>query len=124
MGCRLHSATTYEVEWGSNAVFNWGQNHITPIIECLADGDFWCDDQDCIEGASMLEASRENLIKNVEHIITPDEDWENQETLDELIEDMENDDSCNIDRAYLYKELKRLIEQADARNNYIHFSWF
>ena len=60
----------------------------------------------------------------MEAIFTPDEDWENQEVLDELIEDMENDDSCSIDRAYLYKELKRLIGQADARNNYIHFSWF
>lgn len=124
MGCRLHSATKYEVEWGINSVFNWGQNHITPIIECLADGDFWCDNMDCIEGASILEASRENLIKNVDCIITPNNDWDGQETLDELIENMENDKQCAITREYLHTELKRLIDEADTRNTYIHFSWF
>lgn len=124
MGCRLHSAKKYEVEYTSKAAFNYASHVINPIIECLSDGDFWCDNQDCIEGASILDASRENLIKNVEHIITPDEEWENQEVLDELIEEMENDDSCSIDRAYLYKELKSLIEYADANCTYIHFSWF
>ena len=122
MGCRLHSAKKYEVEYTSNAAFNYASHIINPIIECLSDGDFWCDNQDYIEGATILEASRENLIKNVEHIITPNEEWDNQEVLDELIEEMEDDDS--IDRAYLYKELKQLIEQADAQNNYIYFSWF
>ena len=124
MGCRLHSAKKYEVEYTSKAVFNYASHIINPIIECLADGDFWCDNQDCIEGASILEASRENLIKNIEHIITPDEEWENQEALDELIEEMEDDDSCSIDREYLYKELKSLIEYADTRCDYVHFSWF
>lgn len=124
MGCRLHSATKYEVEYGSNACFNWGQKHLNGIIECLADGDFWCNDQDCIDGADTLEASRENLRANIECIITPNPDWEGQETLDELIEDMENDKHCDIDRAYLYKQLKALVEQADAREDYVHFSWF
>ena len=124
MGCRLHSATKYEVKWDSNSVFNWGQNHINPIIECLADGDFWCDSMDCIEGASILEASREKLIKNVDCIITPNNDWEEQETLDELIEDMENDTQCNITRECLHMGLKRLIDVADSRNTYIHFSLF
>lgn len=124
MGCRLHSATKYEIEWGINSVFNWGQNHITPIIDCLADGDFWCDNMDYIEGATIIEASRENLIKNVDCIITPNYDWDGQEALDDLIEDMENDKECAITREYLHKELKRLIDEADARNTYIHFSWF
>lgn len=124
MGCRLHSATKYEVEWGINSVFNWGQNHITPIIECLADGDFWCDSMDCIEGASILEASRENLIKNVEYIINPNPEWEGQEALDDMIAEMENSGNVNFSREYLYTELKRLIDEADARNAYIHFSWF
>ena len=82
------------------------------------------DSMDCIEGASILEANRENLIKNVDCIITPNKDWEEQETLDELIENMENDKQCAITREYLHTNLKRLIDEADARNAYIHFSWF
>lgn len=124
MGYRLHTAAKYEVEYGSTSGFNWGQNHLNQIIECLADGDFWCNDQDCIEAADMLEASRENLCKNIDNIITPNPKWEGQETLDELIEEMENDKRCDIDRVYLYTKLKELIEQADARNTYIHFTWF
>lgn len=124
MGCRLHSAKKYEVEWGSNSVFNWGQNHINPIINCLAEGDFWCDSMDYIEGATILKANRDNLIKNVDCIITPNKDWEEQETLDELIEDMENDKYCDITREYLHTKLKHLIDEADSRDTYIHFSWF
>lgn len=124
MGCRLHSATTYEVAYNSKAVFNWASNRINPIIECLSDGDFWCDEQDCIEGAKILEGNRENLLKNVEHIINPNPEWENQEVLDELIEEMENDEDCDIDKEYLYTNLKNLIENADTRCDYVHFSWF
>jgi hypothetical protein len=124
MGCRLHSAIKYEVEWGINSLFNWAHQHINPIIECLSEGDFWCDNMDCIEGANNLEANRENLIKNVDCIITPNKDWEGQETLDELIEDMEKDKQCDITREYLHMGLKRLIYEADARSAYIHFSWF
>ena len=124
MGMRLHTAHKYEVEYGSNGKFNWASHRINPIIECLADGDFWCDDQDCIDGAKVLEGNRENIIRNVEYIITPNPEWENQELLNELIEDIENDKNCSIDRQYLYKNLKQLIESADSRCNYIHFSWF
>lgn len=124
MGYRLHTATKYEVEYNLEGRFNWGQNHLNSIIECLADGDFWSNGQDCIEAANMLEASRENLIKNIDNIITPNPDWEYQETLDKLIAKMENDKQCAITREYLHTELKRLIDEADARNAYIHFSWF
>ena len=122
MGHRLHSATKYEVEYSTNARFNWAQNHLNPIIQCLADGDFWCCNQDCIEAADTLEASRESLIKNIDNIISPNPDWDGQETLNELLEDMENDNQCDIDRVYLHTHLKALIEIADSRNAYIHFS--
>lgn len=123
MGYRLHSHAKHEIQYSEHAVFNWSNNHINPIIECLADGDFWAD-SDYIEGANNLEASRENLLKNVEKIITPDPDWEEQETLNELIEEMENDEECKISRQYLYEKLKALIEEADPRNCYVFFSWF
>ena len=124
MGFRLHSAKKYEVEYGSNGRFNYASNHINPIIECLSDGDFWCDDSDCVDYSKTLEANRENLLNNVEYIINPNPDWENQEVLDELIEEMENDEDCDIDRQYLYEQLKNLIESSDAKCSYVHFSWF
>ena len=124
MGCRLHSATKYEVKYSSDGNFNWGQKYINPIISCLSDGDFWCDNSDYIEGATILEASRANLSKNIDKIITPNNEWENQEELNELINDMENDANYHIDRNYLYQSLKSLIEQSDNNCNYIHFCWF
>ena len=123
MGHRLHSHAKHEIQYSEHAVFNWANYRINPIIECLADGDFWADN-DYTEEAINLEASRENLLKNVEKIITPDPDWEEQETLNELIEEMEKDKECNIDRQYLYEKLKALIEEADPRNIYVFFSWF
>jgi D-mannonate dehydratase len=121
MGFRLHSHAKHEIKYSEHSVFNWANNRINPIIECLAEGDFWAD-SDYIGGAHNLEASRENLLKNVEKIILPDPDWEEQETLNELIEEMEND--TDIDRQYLYEKLKALIEEADPRNTYVFFSWF
>lgn len=123
MGYRLHSHARHEIKYSEHAVFNWANNLINPIIECLADGDFWADSDDT-SYANNLEASRENLLKNVEKIITPDPDWEEQETLNELIEEMEKDKGFNIDRQYLYEKLKALIEEADPRNCYVFFTWF
>ena len=124
MGHRLHTACKYEVEYGSNGRFNWASHRLNPIIECLSDGDFWCNEPDCVDGATMLEGSRENLINNIEYIINPNPEWENQEVLDELIEEMENDKQCGIDRQYLYENLKNLIDNSDTRCTYVHFSWF
>lgn len=123
MGCRLHSHKKHEIVYSDCASFNWGAGYVNPIIECLADGDFWADD-DCVEGAMNLEASRENLLKNIDKIITPDPEWGNQETLDELIKEMEDDNQCDIDRQYLYDRLKDIIEEADPRNTYVFFIWF
>ena len=38
MGKRLHSAIKYEVKYETNGRFNWGGDHVNPIIECLAEG--------------------------------------------------------------------------------------
>lgn len=124
MGKRLHSAIKYEVKYNTNGCFNWGGDHVNPIIECLAEGDFWCNDYDYMGGADTLEASREALLANVDKIINPDPEWENQEELNELLEEMENDNDCSIDRQYLYDELKEMVEQSDPNCIYVHFAWF
>lgn len=124
MGHRLHSATKYEVKYETNGRFNWASGHINPIIECLADGDFWSNEPDYCGAADTLEANRNKLLTNIERIINPDPEWENQEVLDELLEDMENDSDCEFDRQYLYTELKILIEQSDPKCIYVHFAWF
>ena len=121
MGCRLHSATKYEVEYSSKAVFNHASHVINPIITILSEEDYWAND-DYIGNATQLEASRENLVANVDKIMNPDEDWEWQEELDGAIETMEK--HSEINREYLYKELKSLIDDAEKKDDYIHFSWF
>jgi hypothetical protein len=60
----------------------------------------------------------------VEKIKTPDENWVNQEVLEEQIENMLNDDTCDIDRDYLYQQLKWHINASDADCDYVHFAWF
>lgn len=122
MGHRLHSAIKYEVKYGDCA-FNYAQNHINPIIELLAEND--CSSEgDFMEYSDTLSAHRGNLVKNVERIKTPDDDWEYQEELNECIEEMESDDECGIDRDYLYTQLKKIINQSDPNNDYVHFAWF
>lgn len=123
MGHRLHSAKTYKVEYGSNSSFNWAQDRINPIIDTLAEGDTFTEGE-CIEYANTLQAHRATLIANVEKIKTPDSNWERQEELEELIEAMLNDDTCDIDRDYLYTQLKATILESDANNDYVHFAWF
>lgn len=124
MGKRLHSAIKYEVKYETNGRFNWGGDHVNPIIECLAEGDFWCDDYEYMGGANTLEANRENLLANVERIINPDPEWVNQEELNDLLKEMENDKEWGMDTHYLYTELKMLIEQSDPNCAYVHFAWF
>lgn len=122
MGHRLHSAIKYEVKYGDCA-FNYAQNHINPIIEILAENECYYEGE-YLDYADNLSASREKLVKNVEYIKVTESDWEGQEDLNELIENMENDDECSIDREYLYKQLKHIINQSDENNDYVHFAWF
>lgn len=122
MGHRLHSAIKYEVKYGDCA-FNYAQPHINPIIEILAENECYYEGE-YLDYADNLSASREKLVKNVEYIKVTESDWEGQEDLNELIEYMENDDECDIDREYLYKQLKHIINQSDPNNDYVHFAWF
>ena len=122
MGYRLHSATRYDVKYGSYGVFNHASNYINLIIECLAEGDCCYNSEDYIGNADCIEANRNLLLQNVERIITPNNEWENQEELDELIQLML--DTCEISKEYLYKELKELITQSDANCEDVHFAWY
>lgn len=123
MGHRLHSAKKYDVQYSDTAAFNYAQNHINPIIEILSENDCYYEG-DCLDYADTLEGNRGKLQENVERILTPDNDWGFQEELDELIEYMEEDEDCNIDRQYLYNCLKSMIENSDENCPYVHFAWF
>lgn len=123
MGHRLHSAKTYKVEYGTTSAFNWAQNHINPIIDLLAEEDTFSEGE-CLEYADTLQAHRGTLLANVEKIKTPDSNWAYQEDLDRLIENMCEDNTCSIDRDYLYTQLKGAILESDPDCDYVHFAWF
>lgn len=123
MGHRLHTAVVYKVEYGLHASFNWAQEHINNIIETLAEGDIFCEGED-LDYANTLQAHRGTLLANVDKIKTPDENWPNQEVLEEQIGNMLNDETCSIDRDYLYQQLKAHINSSDADCDYVHFAWF
>ena len=74
------------------------------------------------ENATTVTANRINLLKNIDKIILPDENWEYQEMLDEEINLIEVYNE--ISREELHKNLKELIEQSDSRNKDVFFAWF
>lgn len=124
MGYRIHTATKYEVKYGSGSYFNWASNYINRIIEALGEGEVFYNDEYDICNASEIEASREKLTQNLDKIITPNPDWDYHEDLEEVIRDMEQDKECGITRDYLHSSLKTLISDADPNNDMIHFAWF
>ena len=121
MGLRLHSAVKYDVKY-EGGFFNWSTEYINPIIVCLAENDFWCDDEDCVEYAHIIEADRDNLLKNIDKIINPDDLWEYQDELNELLDYMEKE--SENDREYLYKNLKEMIVNSASNVSCVHFSWY
>lgn len=122
MGVRLHSAKVYDVQYNDCGRFNYAQEYVNPIIDLLSENEAWFDNPDYVEGSSVLEVSIYPFKENLEHIITPNNEWEYQEGLEDLIKSMEQ--HTDIDRNYLYEELKKLVDLADKGNNYVHFSWF
>jgi hypothetical protein len=123
MGLRLHSAIKYEVKYGDNGRFNYSQYYINNIIDTLAEQDCGYDG-DHLDYAETLSADRNKLLANIDKILHPCEDWEYQEELNELLDEMDNDDDCECDREYVYTHLKAIIEQSDPNNIYAHFAWF
>lgn len=122
MGIRLHSAKVYDVQYNDCARFNYAQEYINPIINVLAEYSMWCDNDDYPCGASTLEVPKEPFLKNLEYIINPNNEWEYQEELNEAIQSLLK--HTDIDKNYLYENLKLISERADTNNDYIHFAWF
>ena len=122
MGVRLHSAAKYEVVYSQTASFNYGHEHINNVLFALTEGDLWYEG-DFLDSANMLNGDRHLLLKNVEKIITPDNDWYYQEELDETIAKMERDPYFGYTRQTLYEDLKKIIEQGDPTEDKVHFFW-
>ena len=70
-------------------------------------------------GVSEFGANRKKLIENLEQIISPDENWEDNEATEGLIEEIEE----YMTREELYNMLKTLIEQSDDRCDRVYFAW-
>lgn len=121
----LHSAIKYEVEYGLNSNFKWKNHVINPIIAVLAEEQYSYDgahNGEEIENATIVTANRNNLLKNIDKIISPDENWDYQEMLEGKINLIEV--YHDISREELHKNLKELIEQSDSRNKDVFFAWF
>lgn len=121
----LHSAIKYEVEYGLKSNFNWQNHVINPIIAILAEEQYSFDgahNGEELENASTVTANRINLLKNIDKIISPDENWDYQEMLEGKINLIEV--YHDISREELHKNLKELIEQSDSRNKDVFFAWF
>ena len=122
MGHRLHSAKKYDIQYSDASAFNWCQEEINEILYCLAEGDMAYDDESLIF-SNTLWGNRANLQKNITKIISPNNEWEYQDELNEKLEAL-----CkkyqDITNYSLYRNLKEIIEQSDPNCEDIHFAWF
>lgn len=122
MGKRLHSATKHEVVWGENAKFNYAQDYINPIIDILAEYDVGYEG-DCLEYADSVSADRKKLLENVDKIVQPNNEWEYQEELNEVLENMEKN-SEGLTKEYVHTHLRNIINESDKNCNDVYFAWF
>lgn len=122
MGQRLHSATKYVIEYSNSTAFNYMSDKVNPIIEVLTEYDLGYQD-DCLVCATTLWGNREKLIKNVDRIIAPDNEWEFQEELNDVINDLFKV-YPDYTSEYIHSMLKKIINESDPSCQDVHFAWF
>lgn len=108
MGCRLHYATTYHVEW-AGGYFNWNREN---IYNLFVDNDVAIetnnDDEYSFEYCVLrenLKALYKKLIKKYPH-----------PTTEQQIE--------GLPLSEVLKFLKDTINNADKSSNWIHLAWY
>ena len=134
-GMTLKTAERYEKKYTEGIVYSeeWDERlieNISFLIAFLAgyDIEYIFDDMqeynfdfvsDWPSGVSEFGANRKKLLENLEQIISPDEDWDDNEATEGLIEEIEK----YMTREELYNMLKTLIEQSDDRCDRVYFAW-
>jgi hypothetical protein len=136
-GMTLHTAKRYEKKYTEGIVCSeeWDERlieNISFLIAFLAnyDVEYIFDDMptdssnfDFVtywpSSVSEFGVNRKNLLENLEQVISPDENWENNEATEGLIEEIEK----YMTREELYNMLKTLIEQSDDRCDRVYFAW-
>lgn len=100
MGCRLHAATRWDVEWGSYAAFNWQQDE---VFKELRDADI-----------DLYDCDFDNPY--------PEDFSVSVKSMDEYIEKLLSSDKVeDVDRGCEWKEL---LNKATKEDGYYHLSWF
>jgi hypothetical protein len=136
-GMTLHTAERYEKKYTEGIVCSeeWDERlieNISFLIAFLAnyDVEYIFDDMPTDSSnfdfvtywpfsVSEFGVNRKNLLENLEQVISPDENWENNEATEGLIEEIEK----YMTREELYNMLKTLIEQSDDRCDRVYFAW-
>jgi hypothetical protein len=103
MGCRLHSAKKYVVQWGTSSYFNWCQSDISHLFGLFG---MYCDDKDfdvdIDDYKYMLKSLKEMSDEEFDEHMSPF-NYSREETIDNL---------------------QSLYDQADKSDGCIYFSWF
>jgi hypothetical protein len=136
-GMTLHTAERYEKKYTEGIVCSeeWDERlieNISFLIAFLAGYDIEYIFNDLPTDSSHFDfltywpssvsefgVNRKNLLENLEQIISPDENWEDNEATEGLIEEIEE----YMTREELYNMLKTLIEQSDDRCDKVYFAW-
>ena len=136
-GMTLHTAERYEKKYTEGIVCSeeWDERlieNISFLIAFLAGYDIEYIFNDLPTDSSNFDfltewpssvsefgVNRKNLLENLEQIISPDEDWDDNEATEGLIEEIEK----YMTREELYNMLKTLIEQSDDRCDRVYFAW-
>ena len=136
-GMTLHTAERYEKKYTEGIVCSkdWDESlvaNISLLIAFLADYniEYIFDKLPADESnfdfisywpafVSEFGADRKKLLGNLDQILSPDEEWDNNEVTEELIGEIEK----YMTREELYNMLKTLIKQSDNRCDRVYFSW-
>ena len=136
MGKRVYVATKYEVEYDSNAAFNWKQQEFKELLSNLncdvmeddEDGysDTWQVSKEQFKRAiDFLKGNKEEIYNYEENEVIEfeDEDFWYEEIYDAI---MDMIDKSEFEECYQYvlSTMETFYEQADKKCNYMHFTAF
>ncbi len=104
MGCRLHTAKIYKIEYADCRVLNYQMDAVAKLLiennVIGSDDDYW-----------RYEVSREGLKEIIEKLKTMDDTAFSKYNFD-------------VSKDYVIESFEEVLNKSDPNNDYILFEWF
>lgn len=104
MGCRLHTAKVYKIEYAEFGVLNWQMDAVANLLghENLYDSD---------DNYLRYEVSRDKLKEVIENLKTMDDTTFSKYKF-------------TVSKDQVVEDLTEILNKSDPNNEYILFDWF